>query len=155
MSENRVNIFTSGIACVVLLYGVTGCFVKGYVRLRNGTPGVLSAKSDQSGDSATIKPNQAKRLYHSNGTIAITTADGARHEFGEIDLALSVKRPEYIEKHPCAICPGWICLNLFVNTNLEFYALRPGETRLDAFTLQPRGYPKTGANLTRRAVPTK
>jgi hypothetical protein len=136
------------ICCATSAFGLTGCYTLSTVNFGNGTAGDVKVQSSQTGQEIEVAPGRFKKLPHAAGDLIVTTQAEGRLKFPHVEPpSLDAADSNYLAKRKSVSGPGYVTLNVVLETNMQLYALVPGKKAVDEQTKQPAGYPKTGEKL--------
>ncbi|MCX6884108.1 MAG: hypothetical protein NTX27_03600 [Verrucomicrobia bacterium] len=128
-------------AGVVLL---TGCYTKLAVNFGNGTGEKIRVNSAYTGQDVQIAPNKSKKIPHCSGDLIVTSSTSEKFSFPNVSLLGHDMDDSYLDKRVSIFGPGYMTLNVVLETNMELHVLPPGKKGLAADVKQPSGYPKRG-----------
>jgi hypothetical protein len=123
---------------------LTGCYTKLAVNFGNGTGERIRVKSAYTGEEVQIAPKKSKKIPHSSGNLIVTTSTSEKFTFPNVSLLGHDMDDSYLDKRVSIFGPGYMTLNVVLETNMELYVLPPGKKGLTPDVKQPIGYPKGG-----------
>jgi hypothetical protein len=133
------------LSCVLLILPLAGCYTLAVVDFGNGTATSVKVRTLQTGRELDVKPGRFKELPHASGDIVVTTQSKEIFKFSRVDPpAMDRIAPNYLRTRRNLFGPGRITLRVKLETNMELYALLPGEKNVEQAVAQPEGYPKAG-----------
>lgn len=130
--------------CASLTFAVTGCYTLSQVNFGNGTPTTIKVKSSQTGQEINVPPGKFKKLPHATGDLIVTTQTNGQFKFTGIEPPVL---DDYLVKRESLFGPGYVTLNVMLETNMQLYVLMPGKKVIDKTLEQPNGYPKAGERM--------
>jgi hypothetical protein len=102
-------------------------------------------KSSHTGQEINVPPGKFRKLPHSTGDLIVTTQTNGQFKFSwveQFDLD-----DHYLVKRESIFGPGYVTLNVMLETNMQLYVVMPGEKTVDEKVQQPNGYPKIGEKI--------
>jgi len=124
--------------CLLLTTGWTDLLVN----IENVTSGAISVSSSETGKQIKIKPARFQKLLHGSGDLIVITQSGAKFRF--LRVAPFDVDEKYLNKHNSIFGPGWVSVNVMLETNMELYVLTQNKKAVEN---QPDGYPKVGQKI--------
>ena len=133
----------------VLALAICGCApLKMSVDIRNGTAEPIKVTSSETGRSVHILARHSEAISHSSGDLIVTTA--ANRQFRFEDVRPDTDGPDSpFNSSRDAFGPisGKFVLHVLLDTNMDLFAILPGQSVVTDAYAQPRGYPKRGQEL--------
>jgi len=128
-----------------LLIVTPGCYTKLAVNFGNRTPSKVFVKSTKTGEEVEIASDRFKELPHSVGDLIVTTSSKEKFRFEDVS-PMDVDQ-KYVSKRTSIFGPGYVTLNVSLETNMHLYVLIPGNHTVDAKVEQPKGYRKPAQKI--------
>ena len=123
---------------------VTGCYTLSQVNFGNGSATTVKVKSSQTGQEINVPPGKFRKLPHATGSLIVTTQTNGQFKFSCVEPPVL---DDYLVKRESLFGPGYITLNVILETNMQLYVLMPGEKIVSEKVQQPNGYPKVGEKV--------
>jgi hypothetical protein len=130
--------------CASLAFVVTGCYTLSKVDFGNGIATAVKVKSSQTGQEINVPPGEFRKLPHATGDLIVTTQTNGQFKFSGVEPPVL---DDYLVKRKSIFGPGYVTLNVRLETNMQLYVVMPGEKTVDEKVQQPNGYPKIGEKI--------
>jgi hypothetical protein len=123
---------------------LTGCYTVSQVNFGNNSGSAVKVQSSQTGKEIGVPSGKFRKFPHAAGDLIVTTEAN-----GQFKLT-AVAPPflnGYLKKEESFWGPGYVTLNVVLESNMELYVLSPNDKALDRKVQQPDGYPKVGHKM--------
>jgi hypothetical protein len=135
---------TTLVLCVLTIFTLTGCYTQSRVNFGNNSGSAVRVQSSQTGQEINVPAGKFRRFPHGYGDLIISTQANERFKFsGIVPFVLD----DYVEKKESFFGPGYVTLNMMIESNMDLYVLRAGKRAIDKSVPQPAGYPKPGIKM--------